>query len=91
MVSPILNAIKTVVDRQRKNGDLVRAAPFGYRYEGKQLVADRDTAPIVRMIFTWYAMGVTITEIRDRLGIMGVQPPSDLKKGVKNKLSWQTR
>lgn len=76
-----------IFDRQRKNGDLVRAAPFGYRYEGKQLVADRDTAPIVRMIFTWYAMGVTITEIRDRLGIMGVQPPSDLKKGVKNKLS----
>ena len=45
------------------------------------MVADSDTAPIVRMIFTWYSMGVTIAEIRDRLGMMGVQPPSDRKKG----------
>ena len=73
-----------VFDRQRKNGDLVRMAPFGYRYEDRQLVADSDSAPIVRMIFTWYAMGVTIAEIRDRLCIMGVQPPSDRKKKVKD-------
>ena len=71
-----------VFDKQRKTGDLVRMAPFGYKYEGKEMVADSDTAPIVRMIFTWYSMGVTIAEIRDRLGIMGVQPPSDRKKNL---------
>ena len=66
-----------VFDRQRRNGEIVRKAPFGYRYEGKEMVADSNAAPIVRMVFTWFSMGVRISEICDRLGIMGVQPPAE--------------
>lgn len=73
-----------IFDRLRKNGDLIRTAPFGYRYVDRQLVADADTAPIVRMIYIWFSIGVKISEICDRLGIMGVQPPSERGKEMSN-------
>jgi DNA invertase Pin-like site-specific DNA recombinase len=54
--------------------------PYGYRWEGSHatrvLVLYEEEARIVRLIFLWYAEGVTVREICLRLEAMGIPSPS---------------
>lgn len=67
-----------------KNGDFIgQRAPYGYNKieikEGKRkchtLEPNPDTAPVVKMIFEWYAQGIGTTTIADRLNAMHIPAP----------------
>lgn len=48
--------------------------PLGYKLDAdKRFIIDPDTAPIVKLIFQWYAEGQTVTEITTRLNQQGVK------------------
>ena len=46
--------------------------PYGFKVEGKKLVADENTAPVIRYVFEQYAKGVPKKEIIDELNKRGV-------------------
>ncbi len=46
--------------------------PYGFKVEGKKLVADENTAPVIRYVFEQYANGVSKKEIIDELNKRGV-------------------
>ena len=46
--------------------------PFGFKVENKKLVADENTAPVIRYVFEQYAKGVPKKEIIDELNKRGV-------------------
>ena len=46
--------------------------PYGFKVEGKKLVADENTAPVIRYVFEQYAKGVSKKEIIDELNGRGV-------------------
>lgn len=46
-----------------KHNSIGGAIPLGYKTEGKKLVIDEETAPIVRQAFEMYAEGHTVAEI----------------------------
>ncbi len=46
--------------------------PYGFKVEGKKLVADENTAPVIRYVFEQYAKGVSKKEIIDELNKRGV-------------------
>lgn len=66
-----------IFSRQRKNGELFKRPAYGYLLEKGKLVPDPATAPVVKMIFTWFEMGASQTEIADRLTMLGVAPPCE--------------
>ena len=72
----ISKKISYVFENQRKNGTLKRRPVFGYDRSEDKLVADGPKAAVVKMMFTWAEMRVGLTEIADRLSIIGVLPPS---------------
>lgn len=47
------------------------SVPLGYKIEGKKLVIDEETAPIVRFVYEQYAAGVGRKEIADELNARG--------------------
>lgn len=73
-----------------KSGQVLGAgpAPYGYEYVGsrrdRHLVIDEKTAPVVRLIFQWYAYGdgdqgpMSVNLIAIRLTEMGVPSPADV-------------
>lgn len=46
--------------------------PYGFKVENKKLVADEETAPIIRYVFEQYAKGVSKKDIIDELNKRGV-------------------
>lgn len=46
--------------------------PYGFKVEGKKLVADENTAPVIRYVFDQYANGVSKKEIIDELNKRGI-------------------
>ena len=46
--------------------------PYGFKVEEKKLVADENTAPVIRYVFEQYAKGVSKKEIIDELNKRGV-------------------
>lgn len=55
-------------------------APYGYRFdEHRNLVRDPETAPYVRMIFSWAVAGVARSVIAKRLRYMGIPTPMDIQ------------
>jgi len=64
------------------------SAPYGYTYVGqngdRHLVIDEATAPVVRLIFQWYAFGdehsgpLSVNAIAARLTDMGMPSPADV-------------
>lgn len=54
-------------------GEAVSIAPFGYKMVDKKLVADPETAPIVKMIFREFIAGDNKTHLARKLNSMGVK------------------
>ena len=73
----ISRKVTAVFERQREAGTLRRRPVYGYLREGKtgELGVDRAAQPFVKMMFVWAEMGVGITEIADRLRLVGANPP----------------
>lgn len=68
-----------------KNGDFIgQRAPYGFNKieikDGKRkchtLEPHPDHAPVVKMIFEWYAQGIGTTSIADRLNAMHIPSPT---------------
>ena len=56
------------VQKRFANGTYRLAVPpFGYQYDGDQLVVNDDEADIIRQIYAWYLSGIGIACIVDRL------------------------
>ena len=54
-------------------GEVVSIAPFGYKIVDKKLVADPETAPIIKMIFSEFIAGNNKTNIARKLNGMGIK------------------
>ena len=74
---------------QRKSeAPMIVRATYGYmRNETKNgLVPNPDTAPVVKMIFRWYLMGMTTGQIAKRLNTLGIMSPRryryEVEKGI---------
>lgn len=81
-------------------------APFGYRkatVNGLKTLEPDENAPVVRMMWEWYADGMSYTEIAAKLDAMGIQPvrsphgwhPASVRNIVMNdvylgKVRWNT-
>lgn len=69
----------------RRNGDmkLTRTA-YGYLIdrENNIYVPNPDTAPVVKMIFRWFLMGVRTGQIAERLNLMEIMTPQQYKTAV---------
>ena len=71
----ISRKITAVFAGQRERGELVRNPVYGYTLDGGKRIPDPETAPLVKMMFTWAELGATMSQIADRLTLMGVKPP----------------
>ncbi len=86
---PIKNMVNTVYakDISKKQGAVMEMrrrlgiqkypfAPYGYQFnEQRQLIIDPETAPYVRMIFSWTIAGIRRSEIARRFQYMGIPTP----------------
>lgn len=81
--------IKSTFAMKRKRGEFLGSyAPYGYMKSPEdrhKLVIDTEAAEIVRMIFNWYAGGVSASRIVKQLNALQIMPPSVYKasKGCK--------
>lgn len=69
-------------EMQSKQGTVkIAKSIYGYSVdkENNQLVVNPETAPIVRVIFRWYLMGVKTGDIAKRLELLDVMPPNVYK------------
>jgi len=76
----ISDKICSSLDAKRKSGEYIGAfPPYGYLKSPKdkhKLVADPDTAPVVKKIFQWRLEGAGFTQIARRLNDRGIPSPS---------------
>ena len=81
--------IKSTFAMKRERGEFLgNYAPYGYQksHEDRhKLIIDPEAAEIVRMIFNWYADGVSASGIVKQLNALQIMPPSVYKtmKGCK--------
>lgn len=81
--------IKSTFAMKRERGEFLgNYAPYGYMKkpdDKHKLIVDEEAAEVVRMIFTWYASGVSAGGIVKRLNALQIAPPSVYKasKGCK--------
>lgn len=81
--------IKSTFAMKRERGEFLgNYAPYGYiksPEDRHKLIVDPEAAEIVRMIFNWYADGVSASGIVKQLNALDVMPPSVYKtmKGCK--------
>ena len=73
----ISKKVSAVFAKQRERGELIRTPAYGYLLNDRELVPDPKTAPLVKMMFTWAELGEGVTQIADRLTLMGVNPPKE--------------
>lgn len=69
-------------EMQSRQGNVkIGRSIYGYSVdkENNQLVINPETAPVVRMIFRWYLMGVKTGDIAKRLEMLGVTTPNSYK------------
>lgn len=75
--------IKSTFAMKRERGEFLgNYAPYGYMKspENKhKLIIDEKAAEVVRMIFNWYADGVSASGIVKRLNALQIMPPSVYK------------
>ena len=75
--------IKSTFAMKRERGEFLgNYAPYGYRKSPEdqhRLVIDPEAAEVVRMIFHWYADGVSASGIVKRLNALRIVPPSVYK------------
>lgn len=81
--------IKSTFAMKRERGEFLgNYAPYGYQKSPEdrhKLIIDPEAAEIVRMIFNWYADGVSASGIVKQLNALQIMPPSVYKtmKGCK--------
>lgn len=81
--------IKSTFAMKRERGEFLgNYAPYGYvksPEDRHKLVVDPEAAEVVRMIFDWYAGGVSASRIVKQLNALQIMPPSVYKasKGCK--------
>lgn len=81
--------IKSTFAMKRKRGEFLGShAPYGYvksPEDRHKLAVDPEAAEVVRMIFDWYAGGVSASRIVKQLNALEILPPSAYKtlKGCK--------
>lgn len=56
-----------------QRGGTVSVAPFGYRYQDRQLVIEPEKAEIVRMVYADFLSGVPILTIAKKINAMGIK------------------
>ena len=75
--------IKSTFAMKRERGEFLgNYAPYGYMKSPEdkhKLIIDKDAAEIVRMIFNWYADGVSASGIVKQLNALEIMPPSVYK------------
>ena len=65
--------IKNVFSSKIRNGEVVSGKqPLGYKIEGKRLVVDPDTAPIVTGIFQYYRATSSLTSTQKYMASIGL-------------------
>ena len=79
--------IHKVLNEKKRNGEVLGTPAFGFfrTSDGaklNQLRIDEETAPVMRMMYRWAAMGVELTEIAARLNLMAVPSPYGKKWDV---------
>lgn len=60
--------------RKKKAGIPVGKLPYGYALEKGKVIVDDTEKSTIRMIFEWAKMGVTVSEIVQRLTLVGIPP-----------------
>ena len=77
----------TRMRKQRADAMPEGSAPYGYRFseDRTKFVADEETAPAVRMIFQWLAMGYRAAEIAARLSWLKIVVPGERKTELSQK------
>lgn len=75
----ISRKISAAAEMRRKRADALPfgTAPYGYRFseDRKSYLVDEETAPYVRMIFLWGAMGLSSAAIAKRLALLDIITP----------------
>lgn len=75
--------IKSTFAMKRERGEFLGSyAPYGYvksPEDRHRLTVDPEAAEVVRMIFNWYAGGVSASRIVKRLNALQIMPPSVYK------------
>lgn len=75
--------IKSTLDMKRSSGEFIgNYAPYGYIKSAEnrhQLVIDPEAAEVVRMIYNWYAEGISASGITKRLNALHIPTPSEYK------------
>lgn len=75
--------IKSTLNMKRTSGEFIgNYAPYGYSKSPEdrhKLVIDPEAAEIVRMIFNWYAHGISASGITKRLNALHIATPSEYK------------
>lgn len=81
--------IKSTLDIKRNSGEFIgNYAPYGYAKNPEdrhKLVIDPEAAEVVRLIFKWYAEGISASGITKQLNALHIITPSEYKtqKGCK--------
>lgn len=70
LAEKVKRGMKYNADKCLYNGGSV---PLGFKIVDKRYEINPDTAPIVKMIFEWYADGVTVADIAKKLNAQGAK------------------
>lgn len=75
--------IKSTFAMKRERGEFLgNYAPYGYMKSPEdkhKLIIDPEAAEVVRMIFNWYADGMSVSGIAKQLNALQIMPPSVYK------------
>ncbi len=72
----ISQKVRTALLTKKQKGQFIgRSAPYGYIKHENKLFIDKNTAPVVKHIFTWYLSGKTPKAIAEILTNEGVLAP----------------
>lgn len=69
-------------EQHSKKGDAkIKNSTYGYLLDREKntLIPDPETAPIVRIIFRWFLMGIGISEIAHRLDSLHIPTPAEYR------------
>lgn len=76
-----------------EEGDLLVKAMYGYNKEGKKLVVNQETAPVVQEIFELYSKSWGYQKIATHLNKKGIPTPSQARNftNAKHSLNWKAQ
>ena len=76
-----------------EEGDLLVKAMYGYNKEGKKLIVNQETAPVVQEIFELYSKSWGYQKIATHLNKKGIATPSQARNftNAKHSLNWKAQ